>query len=475
MAVKLKNAKKREKVFAPAPEVLLPGDWNIKSSPINHTVEAHTAPVSRQMQVPTEDTPAARAIRLHEMAHVKWSPAEGPPPGLGVKALSLQACEDFRVNTLLKRELGDSWVPDDYTVPDDGPSFQNAQARRDKLAMASLLIAGCGTGRQHAMYRNYDGDMDVDDAVQAAVDCINQDPYDFQNTVRAAVILEALTGERDVSKPEPEKPGKSCSKDAIDEKVEESMDRLKDAVGEMELDPEYMTPGEKAERALEDAGLTKPLGDSDLEKMEKGEKDSKPESRTPSYEWGKMTITRPPLVLRVKALKASKKPRPSEEGYRLRSPHRAMLDGKIFSHKRRQKGGTLLIDQSGSMSLAAEDLSRLFDEAPLAQVAGYCGYAATPKAKGELKILGLRSKRVKDEDLSPRGGMNICDGPALEWLAKQEEPRIWVCDGYVTVVSGVSEAGNVEATKECLELCRKNRIMRVNNLTEARELLAQIV
>lgn len=57
------------------------------------------------------------------------------------------------------------------------------------------------------------------------------------------------------------------------------------------------------------------------------------------------------------------------------------------------------------------------------------------------------------------------DIPALEWLAQQSEPRIWVSDGMA-----IPETGQMDkAIEECAEFCRRNKINRVDNPQDARD------
>jgi hypothetical protein len=77
-----------------------------------------------------------------------------------------------------------------------------------------------------------------------------------------------------------------------------------------------------------------------------------------------------------------------------------------------------------------------------ANVALYAGGRPSHR-EGRLLIVSVNGKAVTEKELEMYachylGGGNTIDGPALEWLAKQPEPRFWVSDGYVTSCEDVT-------------------------------------
>jgi len=71
----------------------------------------------------------------------------------------------------------------------------------------------------------------------------------------------------------------------------------------------------------------------------------------------------------------------------------------------------------------------------------------------------------------PCGGGNIVDGPALEWLAAQAEPRIWISDGVVT---GVNDVDYAALSAEALRVQMTGRIGRLDNLGAAIERFSHV-
>lgn len=52
---------------SPYPEIILPGAWTIR----HQARGGHTVPRDRLLSAPLLDSPFARALRLHELAHVR--------------------------------------------------------------------------------------------------------------------------------------------------------------------------------------------------------------------------------------------------------------------------------------------------------------------------------------------------------------------------------------------------------------------
>jgi hypothetical protein len=163
--------------------------------------------------------------------------------------------------------------------------------------------------------------------------------------------------------------------------------------------------------------------------------------------WGTMTIDEPDRPLPACPRKAGY--RAEDSGTFLRGPHRLLTDARVFAIKRRHKGASLLVDYSGSMNLKESEVERILANAPATVIAVY----SADRDKGILRVLARDGKRVTGDWVKrPSGSCNVIDGPALDWLARQDEPRFWLSDGLVTGVGDASGTGNTEyATKLCLE------------------------
>lgn len=153
--------------------------------------------------------------------------------------------------------------------------------------------------------------------------------------------------------------------------------------------------------------------------------------------------------------------RSSDTGTALRwsGLHRMQTDGVVFRKTRRRPGalqrGTVLIDMSSSMSLDNATIEMLIDNLPHATIAGYRG--STRLGKAWIVVLARNGRRVDMADV-PYGGGNMCDGPALLWLSRQQRPLVWVCDGYVT---GTGDSYSTQLVEECAAIMRVAGIVQV--------------
>ena len=176
-------------------------------------------------------------------------------------------------------------------------------------------------------------------------------------------------------------------------------------------------------------------------------------------QWGRMKIVRPPLEKQIRNAINALRPRPGFTGafrYPLRAAIPAM-DGRAFGQRRKVAGGTLLIDASGSMHITPQEIEALIERRPAATIAIY---SAEGKI-GTLAIVGAKGRSVTK--INNYGGLNVIDGPALEWLGKQKRPRIWISDGCAT---GLDDQFYANLSIEAVALQKKHKIRRVNSIPE---------
>ena len=176
-----------------------------------------------------------------------------------------------------------------------------------------------------------------------------------------------------------------------------------------------------------------------------------------------MEVVRAPMLVRLRSLRgAGRRWRPASEGSVVRYVGRWPSDKAIFRRKRRGRGGaSVLVDTSGSMSIETPDLDGLLLATPAgARVAIY----SANRRYGELRIVAHGSRRAVAADLEPFGSANVVDVPALEWLAKQPGPRLWVSDGKVT---GIGDQPSAEVTRQVEAIVGRAGIERVESLDAA--------
>jgi hypothetical protein len=185
--------------------------------------------------------------------------------------------------------------------------------------------------------------------------------------------------------------------------------------------------------------------------------------------WGEMEIQTLPQSMRRSISPIAQRRIFHNEGSRLVAPYRLPVDGRVFCQKKRQVGGTVLIDVSGSMSLSLQDLKKIVAVAPAATIAVYSGRGKS----GTLTIIGERGRLVDDRGLQEacQSSGNIIDGPSLRWLSLQESPRIWVSDGLVT---GEDDHHTIDLAVDAQRICSQAQIRRVGKAEAVADLLKAI-
>lgn len=392
--------------------------------------------VNRTFTAPIDDSPESRFVRLHELAHTALTPSQAPDrlaKKHGVSIDALQVCEDARIQRHLSRRFRTSQMSA-LTSPELAEMVSSTLRynQRAKLMLLAVAALHTRTHNELAALRNHpDGApfnadelrqitraVDVSKKINTELDTRTGKPL-FRHTIAAARRLDSFLG---VAAAEESAP---VSRDGDE--------------GESE---EFISAPRTSRRSAVDTD-----------------------------ESGTMTIKRAPLTKTAGRNKAGNTPRASDSGAIPRHMHRYATDGRIFGIKRPAAGGTILIDASGSMELPSEEIAALLDIAPAATVAMYSGHAES----GFLTIIGERGKIAAplaiDQARDLAGFGNIIDLPALEWLAKQPAPRLWVCDGVVTGVHDQTASEVLE--NHCRVAAIRGRIRRVRTLAAAAQALKE--
>jgi hypothetical protein len=378
--------------------------------------------------------PHYRYVVLHELAHVKWSPER--MPRLDFDPRVFQAVEDARINmglaSLGKRlELPGS----DLRVV---RALADADLSRDDVgAVALRAIAGLGTNAE-------------DDVVGV------MEEAGSAHVTLVSGLVRRVRARLDAGRARRRAPVAS-SRLAV-QVAREVAATLASAGLLPQGEPGQLAIGCVFGRCAHDESLEglPGLPDSFLD----------PRADDPGVPSGELSIREPSLVVRTRRVThlGAREWRRSEEGCVLRYPHRMAIDGAVFRRAARCRGGSVLVDTSGSMHLEQGDVSRIVEAAGSILVALYAGEGSA----GELRIVARDGRRASDADLFLPGSGNIVDLPCLEWLAVQRRPRIWVSDGRVT---GVGDRGSPVLRQRAEELCRRARIQRVGDLGEAEKQL----
>jgi len=394
----------------------------------------------RKILVPLVE--GARSVALHELAHVKFSPKRLPKVDFDVRYL--MAVEDARIN------LGLVWIGLPVNLS-EGEIAQVARlarqdlAERDLLAFVLRAIAAQGTNAEETILREL--------GIQPPA--VRDLAYRTIRQVRIALLRARRARKAPVAS------------FRVARRLAAEISR--------DLEPELERMGFPRRLpfplALAGAGCCLGHGHAGTHapgrgrKGKGGEGEGAPED-CPSGEMRVVVAALPHCSPNPRGVGRGRG-RATEEGALPRYLHRWPLDRAIFRRRAHVRGGTVLVDTSGSMSLDAAGVdSILMASSGAALVAIYSG---TEKA-GELRIVARDGRRADPKDLVPFGRGNIIDEPALEWLARQGGPRLWISDGGVT---GVGDTTSAALQRRCKEIVERSGIRRVKTVAEAAAFLAR--
>lgn len=189
--------------------------------------------------------------------------------------------------------------------------------------------------------------------------------------------------------------------------------------------------------------------------------------------WGKMHMRLAPLERNFRAI-VKQKGVAAPEGPIPKFFNRWFGEKDVFERKGRRRGGTLLLDISGSMGWSHAQTMALIEKTPAMTIAAYSSSknraGEDSDRSGRLTIIAQHGRLVsKDFNLQaaegPLGGGhsggNVVDGPALSWLCRQARPRVWFSDGQVT---GTGEASNDKLYADSRRLQKLGGIMRTTDI-----------
>lgn len=466
----------------PFPEIIDETDWEVREGRYpSYIKRSEAVEKPHVMQVPLGESAIDRKIRLHEQAHVTWTPPirENDERLADLYEIdTLNATEDARIIELMGRA--------------------NPEWRELNMKEVGLLTPEMQRGFQDGFGRLADYLKGAREAAEKGK--IIKPPEKMMNLVEAARLIASTRGYAegkmfdDISQStglgwitkQVNQMHKAYVTDVTDDEGNPREPTFEDSIAyAVELEQFFMQAQEKIDEeneAMAESGMSefwaehgytrddsrpsKPIYSpppkySGKPQMQPNEQFGSKPKRTPgSGSWGRLTIVEKKLTEKL-AAREGRKVRPNDVGAVPRYMHRLLTDQRVFGRRRKKKAfeGTVLIDCSGSMHLTPEDVDQILRRWPAVTVATYAGYGE----QGELWIVAKKGKRARKNDIKPGGGGNVVDGPCLDWLAKQKHPRVWISDGGVT---GVGDAGAFDFVKDAAMKMKKGRIKRLGNVQE---------
>jgi len=390
-----------------------------------------TNKAEREMWVPFELS--GRTISQHENGHVLWSPTTVPVKNLGAPLTVVQAVEDGRINLGLAH-LGLGLVFDD-SIRDQVVRIATLDIVRAQFGALTLrLVASFGTNLAPALL----------DLVTAGEPAALRTVAELTAKTRACFLrVRRWTGGPVATFMQGLRIARWLTRQLGTHGFEAPKQGILVGCG-----------GGVCDEAGRGTSLFRHVGDGALP--------------------GRLRIATPPLLHRCAntALGRTRRTRLGTEGTVLRSIDRFFTDQRVFTRPARKiatGGATVLVDVSGSMRLSVAHIEEIIATAPHATlVAIYSGR----QDHGELRIVVKDGYRAAPADLVPYGQGNIVDLPALEWLATQRGPRIWISDGHVT---GRGDTPASAITNRCKDICQEAGIVRVQGPEDAAKALAKVV
>lgn len=384
-----------------------------------------------RMRVPHGADEVSRAIRAHEMVHAKVSPINGLDAkyanDIGVSPMSLIAAEEFRVNGLATAA---GFNMDDLRDGSEVLSGEIAARNKDWNGAVHAVTATAGTKACNDYIRGvakHDKDM--------------------------AALLRKVHSE-------------------LKKMWKRDLKRGTHRIGDTEIHTDTGMPygfnkftrkyAEYVERLLIRDDET---GDGDGDSDELPSEDQI-KQKTESGQFARLIELKLPKPNKVDG-RIGRKRVATDIGRNPRRINRLLTDPdqRIFDRRTRGKGGVVLIDQSGSMSLTDRDISNIIEKAPGCVI---IGYSHRPGSTDIPNIWVIADRGQVADSIPHSNGGNGVDAPAIEFAAKRlrtGEPFIWVCDGVVT--DGKRDMMSTNLSEQCVRLVYKHRIHMVEDVDDA--------
>jgi hypothetical protein len=395
--------------LAPLPQVLSRADanngaWTIEGGTCNRG-DAWTNHATKEMRVPLANTPEARVVRAHEMAHARVSPTWRTHTITELSAQYgervLTCVEELRVNTLISRVGFDLNLLHDGSEKPGGTRIATTGGREMWNEAVSFTTACVGSPT----------------ALREFLSGVRKGSPDWAKALaKMARQLAKVTDDiatAEMASTTPTEDGTPTGYVTVTEAIGRVVKPyLESAIGDgAPYSPEL---ARQINRATEPEGR-----------------------RAPTGRWADMVLLDLALTQRVDSPLLGRRRRPMSSGTRVAFPANAVRDPgrRIFGGPASAPGGVVVIDQSGSMDLSSQQLDALLSLSPSLTVIGYSHRPGDSATTPNTWVLARGGRRVATDDLPSGNVGNGVDLPVLEFangLRRAGEPLIWVCDGQTT-------------------------------------------
>jgi hypothetical protein len=257
----------------------------------------------------------------------------------------------------------------------------------------------------------------------------------------------------------------------VTESIASWVDRLCENEPKKDDTPESATDGDTSDDEKESTPETpkkrgRPKSTDDKGDIDRALKESRKVSRagsSPIPAWFPLKVERLPMP-DILTGAMGKKRVASNSGKHPRRLHRYLTDPhkRVFDRTIKGKGGMVVIDCSGSMSLSRDEVMSIVMASPGCTVLAYCVTSWSKDDDGEPTspnaFVLADGGRIVDT-MPELGGGNGVDLPALKWAVSERRSSrtsiVWVCDGRVT---GHGDTGHDTLTLQATEYCLSHGI-----------------
>mgnify|MGYP001165528551 FL=1 len=452
----------------PYPQIVTNEEWEVYET-TDRDPSPRTDNLNRKMYVPLDrecnkcGVNHSKYIRRHELGHAKWSPKTIGKLRPGVRQDAIEVLEEVRINYLLAKY---GLPVDEYIECEDMFNMKFMDIIYNK-SIADVILFGIAS--QAYVRDTYMQQTEQANAIEKIIYAVVDNANDISPLRKAELSFAINQIKGFANKITYSRAGQNPSYRKV-QKLAKDLSEILDMFTELPEPYKEPTPqpgeGEESDEESEsDETVNGDVNDLERRMREKLLEDMSYMSGRGVGYWGKMTIHEPPLTVNLQArLKGSRAYRPMDYGYNPKYINRYCIDKKIFKQKQNVKGGTILIDASGSMRFNGDDILEIMNMLPAVNIAMYNGYTSD----GDLRIIAKNGKRVDDNYLDKHsGGGNVVDGPALEWLATMPARRIWVSD--MKVFGGSGDTAGANLLRDCYNICTKNKIINLKDIEEVKE------
>jgi len=418
----------------PAPAIIDGEEWEIRDS--GDPRRAYVDFTSQTMVVPMDESDQSRIIRAHEAIHVKITPRHKNAIPKEIPNRTGQCFEDCRVYSSMLRTgieaSGEVLFSDaEYRSLKERSNLNQVTA----LEKCRIMVATRNTGDRKLMQEMFEPELadlvnDLVEPVFGEAEKRGEIPT-FEQAMSLGIELHKRLKEEEEKGTNGTKPGETERQENSDKQQDELSAAYGRSSGELQAQV-TANPNEwvNADELTDEE--TRRLNHENIPSI------TQKDGKWGDPEWMDLKLTeRLPIKDGF-----GRKHLSSDTGAVPRNMHRMPVDQKVFARVKREGTATVLIDCSGSMSITDEEVIELLKLVPSATIAAYTGFHNRNKwsrgKHGRISIIAANRKAVNQTELRrfrEEGGENLIDGPALEWLAKQKSPRIWISDGRVTAVS----------------------------------------